>query len=501
MKSIIKQRWYNYLIGLVFLLALFYELSNKLVYGARWASGMMLGGVDNFLEGGGLYTQPESAMHIGSIYSPAASFLALIARLLFGYNAETALIFLGGVIAVLLFWGYAFIESENKQKRYWFFITCGALFFLQFPLARLYLFEIHPDIPALMCFIWGIILIDRFLRSKKIITIILAIFLFLFSGLFKANALFLFVGLGFYTLLTKDFSKKEKLIVLSSEIIGGIGVIAIMITIDGCMYNCVYVMSKHPLISLHDYLLYSFLAFKNNMLFLALLLFFIVLIIRKKISFKSKTEKIWACCSVLWFLFGMYGTAKEGSNSGNVEASIICFMPFTLRVVEHYFAGFIFYIKHKFCNKGHNLLNYMLIVAGCVVCIGSVCFYTIKIGSNLEKFRDRINQQQSFANWINTNYKGCCVAYHARVYELLNNTEVYKSTDLHIASHYSLGGIINDEELKEVSKRESWDIVVTIKQVGANKWPITFENFTKLQDDSYPNVIVDASNVEVYVKK
>lgn len=138
----------------------FYFLSTKLTIGGRWCSGQALGGVDSFLySNGDLYPSLEKGINAGTSYFPGIVFVSYLYSLIFGYGAETAFIVTAGVIGLLFFLCCAIISSDNKNKRLILFIIATAIFAKEFPAAKAYLLEMHPDIPSLTCFFGGLIFI------------------------------------------------------------------------------------------------------------------------------------------------------------------------------------------------------------------------------------------------------------------------------------------------------------------------------------------------------
>ena len=499
MKKYIINNWIYFFVGITALALLSYFISLKLIDGGRWGIGMILGGVDNWMNGGTFYGSLKDGISVGSIYSPGGIFLALLFRPIFGFNAETAIIICGGLFAILTFYGFAKIETDDHRKTFWYFIICLSFFFIGFPSVRRYLFEIHPDVPAIMFFVWGILSICKFLKSQKNLFFLFSVILFFFSGVFKANALFLFLGLGLYTVFSKKLLLKQKLLILISEAISGASVLIAMFSIDGCLFNSVEVMSKHPLDTLYAYVYYIYITLKYNPLYIALLLVYFALLIKRRVKFNSIKEEMWMSSATLWFLFGMYGTAKEGSNEGNIEASIIAFMPFAIVALV--------YIIKVCAIKYRNVTEYKGFVYGMktilfISCILITSYSIILVGQNISKFQNRISQQKNFAHWLNSRYPNAKVTYFCGLYELLNNTVVNKKTDLHLVTHYVLGNYINDEKLSLLSQNDRWDVIITIPEIGEKQFPKTFTYFRKLNDSDYPTDYVGAwKRVDVYVRK
>ena len=187
-----------------------YFLTSKLVGGASWSSGLPLGGVDNYLyNGGSLYTILEDGMTPGSSYFPGIVLLSLLYRIMFGYGADTAIIVTGAIIGVILLVCFSYIASQNKKEQFWLFVCGAVLMIIEFPNAKTYLLEMHPDIPALLFFTLGVIALGRYIAKKGKACLYIAVtVLFYLSGLFKQNAVFLYIGLGCYVFFSKNLNKK-----------------------------------------------------------------------------------------------------------------------------------------------------------------------------------------------------------------------------------------------------------------------------------------------------
>ena len=491
--------WLKAFVGIASLFIFGIFVSNKLIIGARWGGGLFLGGVDNWLSGGSLYTQPDLGMTAGPVYSPGGLLVSLLARLLFGMNAETVIILIGGLFAIFTFWGYAKLVADKRSKVYWYILICLALFVLQFPEARFYLFEIHPDIPAIMCFVWGVLMLGCFINRKVKGYLIPATLFFLCSGLFKQNALFLFAGLGLFVLFTKKMTGKEKLLVWLSEGLAGIGVICIMLSIDGCIYNCVDVMASHHLIGLYEYCTYVAFTLFHNFFFLVLLIYFIILLLQKKIIFKSIAEEMWFCSAVVWFLFCCYGGAKEGSNSGNFEVALIAFMPFVLKSIEFLYILIKDYLEKKqlYLNNGPVLKNTIITM----ICSIAILVSSLFIAKNISQFQLRLDDQNRFSQWLSINFEDKNVAYNAKIYEILKSAKINKTTDLYISAQYLMGSLISDEEMNSISQKEDWDIIITTAGSDAKEWPETFSRFVKMDSNRYPELSIYGDNIEVFIKK
>ncbi len=494
------------LIGITLLLAYIVMLSNKMITGGRWSTGMLLGGVDCWLSGGTFYTVASEGLTIGSLYSPAGVFVALLARMMFGYGAETAIILFAGLIGLFAFGGFSALLYKDRGKRYLYWCVGLSLFLIGFPSARPYLFELHPDIPALMCFAWGVWMIHRYLQTYSRWQWGVATVLFLCSGLFKANALFLYGGLFLFTVFTKELCKKDKLYIILSEAVAGVGVLVTMLLMDGCWYNCVTMMGMHEF-NYGGFFVQCWVVVKKNVPYLFFLFVFVILFLRKKIAFRSIPEKIWAYSSVLYFLFGMFGSLKEGSNSGNVEASLIALMPFVLRSVEY----LVEYIRSKVALSGlyskiigNKRFVTTCVTVGCcllvVVCVGKSLQYIKATVQNVQEWKHVQEEKSEFVRWLNAHYEGKNVAIHATFYELFNGSRVNKKTDLHIAGHYHRGNMMTDEMIREICANEHWDLIVSVRGVDEKKWPHTLALFRELKTDEYP-VLSTHGNLGVYERK
>lgn len=507
LKAIRKLIYSLVVITLIFIYI--YCVAGKLAGGARWSSGLPLGGVDNFLyENGSLYTTADKGFTPGSSYFPGTVLLSLFFRILFGYGAETGIISFGALTAFFAFWGFARIASDNKKKRFWLAVLAAVFFVVEFPYARMYLLELHPDIPALTFFLWGIIALDHYLKKGNILFLVLVTLLFWISGLFKQNAAALYIGLGFYVLFSKSISLKNKVSIILTETLAGIATLAVVFSIDGCWYNCVTVNSLHPLLSLKEYLIFGYSTCRSNLLFIFSAFVFLILLITKNIHFERQIEKLWFSASIGWILFCMYGAAKDGANDGNMEAAIIAFMPFVLLIIQK---AFIFAKNHIDVNGLLCSINEMKHKDNLKALVCSILIFVffrdlgllaVKTKHEIIQFKNRIAVQKEFSNWLTENYKGKNIAYNAINYELLNDAEIKKTTDFYTFYVWKMGNLVSDEDLKAISEKESWDLIIAWPGLDDARFPITFGNFRRLPQSEYPDVTQFYGNpVEVFVRK
>lgn len=475
------------------------NILDKLTIGARWSSGLLLGGVDNWLSGGSMYTVQEEGMTPGSSYNPGSLFLALLSRLIFGSGAETSIIISGAVVAILLLQGFSSLISDNKNKSI-YFIIAGCFFLSEFKWARFYLLEFHPDIPAIVCFLWGVLFINRYLKRRNKLLLPCIAVLFYLSGLFKQNAAFFFIGLGLFVLFTKYLKANDKITILTIETISGLSVIVTMLMIDGCFYNCVIVNSQHPLMPPNEFLSYIISTLKTDMFFSLFVLLFFTLLLRK-VYYLDFIEKVWLITSIPWFAFCMLGSAKEGANWGNIDAAIIVFLPFAVKSVLFTYVYINDVLKSKFSLR----LNKRVYIASSIIvmllCIIIISHSIISISNNYDIYRNRIEQEKAFSKWLSINFKGKNVAYNTESYEILNKADVIKKTDLYTTYVYCMGNILNDEKLHSISDKEEWDVIITTSDYGASKWPQTFSKFILLEKDKYPSIESFGETVDVYVRR
>jgi hypothetical protein len=64
-----------------------------------------------------------------------------------------------------------------------------------------------------------------------------------------------------------------------------------------------------------------------------------------------------------------------------------------------------------------------------------------------------------------------------------------------------MGGLIDDDDLFELSVSEGWNLIITRPDLNDKAWPITFDKFVKLDENSYPNLSeYYGTNIEVWVR-
>ena len=493
-----KRKLIYYLIGITILSYFIYTISDKLVIGGRWSTGMLLGGVDNWLNGGHFYTIRDIGIPIGPIYGPGGVFVALFARILFGFNAETAMIVIGGLIDILTFWGFAFLLSQNNKKRLFYFFLCFFFFLLDFSYLKKYSYELHPDMPALMCFVWGILFMVKFLESKRIYNYLLATCLFCLAGLFKANSLFLFIGLGLFSLFSNSLDGKSKFVVILSEVIAGILVLVIMFSIDGCWYNSVEVMGTHHFLSIKQYLIYLKDSIILNKLYLLFLVFSVWHFVRTKPNYNLALS-MWLLPAVLWLLFGLVGTAKDGANVGNVEAAIIALMPFVVLSFERLINMTRLFVIKILSLKSYGLLKETVTSLCVCACLFLLTFSFYSISRNYSNFRQRIKDQITFSKWLNDNYKDCNIAYSSSEYDMICHSEVNLKTDLFIALHYAYGDNISDKDILKMSQDEKWDAIITRPSILKKRYPILLDYFERSKEN-IPRSSAGGEMADVFIR-
>ena len=491
-KHFFERKRLTYIIFLVCSLVSAFWICSKLAEGARWSSGLPLGGCDNFLfENGSLYTVAENGFTPGSSYFPGIVLLSLFFRYVIGYGAETAIIIFGALVGLFFLGGTSLIASDNRTSRKCLFGVSFLFLILGFPYARYYLLEMHPDIPSLMCFLVGVIFVDAFIKRKKKITLIPIIICFWFSALFKQNALVLYIGLGLYILLTKSIPKRDKFFILTSEIISGFLTLAVVFSIDGCFFNCVTVNSLHSMLSLKEYLIFTLSTLKDNTLFIICTVLFFVFAITKKIKIERNVEKLWLYPAVSWVVFCMYGSAKEGANQGNMEAAIIALLPFVLILIEKFYSYFLSLFNfNKLTNDLNDniLLKKILSSFILVFLVFFICFIGINSGKKISTYFQRLEKQKEFSIWLTQNFKEKNVAYNTITYEILNYADIKKKTDLYTVLVWNMAGLLSDKQLKEISEKEAWDVIITGKGLDDAMFPLTFENFHKIDQSQYPDM-------------
>lgn len=482
---------------------LLYFVSFKLVGGARWSSGFPLATVDNWLYGNGhLYTVIEDGLTPGSSYFPGLIYLGMILRQMLGYGAETGFIVFGAIVAVFTMVGFSFIVSDKSKDRFWYSVLAFVFFIIGFPSAKSYLLEVHPDIPALMFFMWGVIGINQYLKKRQFVWVLVSTLLFFVSGLFKQNAAFLFIGFGLYVLFSRYLTVSQKITICLSEFVAGLSVIVNVLCIEGCWYNCVTVNSLHSLLSIKEYLVFGYGTVKSNILFIVVVLYFIIYRLRTGF-FKPEGFLLdsWLSASLCWFLFCMYGSAKEGANQGNMEAAIIALMPLALigaKLGYYNFKEKVLIGKFFYTDSGKNVKMHFCVF----LCLTSIIIFTPRIIRNSKSYRERITQEERFSQWLTQNYGGKHVTYNVYSYETLNGASVIKKSDLHTAYVWQMGELMPDDKLITISETECWDVIITLPGYDENVWPKTFSKYRKLNKNDYPDMSpVYGDNFEVYIIK
>ncbi len=250
--------------------------------------------------------------------------------MLFGYAAETAMIVCGAIVVILISMAFSNIATVSKEMRFWLFVLANIVFIGEFPSAKIYVLEMYPDLLALCFFAWGVVTCDKWVKGRKKYQIVITMLLWYIAALFKQTAVALYLGLGLTVLFSKKIDIKEKLIILSTEFVSGILLIGTIIINPGCWESTITVNAGHDLLPIQDYYRFGVSTCRNNWMFITLLLIYVVLLFTKKRKLEGLTQEFWLGSSLSWFVFCMYGAAKDGANEGNMEAAMMTFMPFVL---------------------------------------------------------------------------------------------------------------------------------------------------------------------------
>lgn len=484
------------------LVVLTYFVSDKLIFGARWSSGLHLGGIDNYLSGGTMYPTSTASITAGSSYFPGVMLLAYIFRSLFGFGADTAFIIFGAVSWLLMAYSFATLSTNVKNTRFLFFVIAVWFFISQFPAARHYLLEVHPDIPSLICFLWGVLMLPEKNTEKKVLRYFVVVALFYFSGLFKQNSAFLYFGLGLYVLFSKTLTKTEKLYIIICEVIAGSLLIITILYIDGCWLNCVTINSKHHYMNWRWVMFYIQNVIKYDCVFLLLAVYSLYLIVKKKITLSQK-EKMWLSSSLAWTAFCLFGSIKKGADDGNMEAGFVSLMPFVLCAISYIFTLFKCGVVRMSPDKKSSVrcsnITFCIIA---LILIGTIGECAIKISGNYELYHKRLIAQQNFSEWLSTNYKGKNIAYNTCVYEFINNADVIKKSDINTIEVWQWADLVSDDIVKQISEAEDWDLIMTLRGIDGHYWPRTFDSFELVDETLYPSINnFVPSKVDLYVRK
>lgn len=493
------------LLGLIVALIFVCCVMEKISVGGRWGTGIPLAMADRWLqEKGSLYPSVETGITAGSSYFPGVVFVALICRWFFGNNAEIAMIIFAGLILVLLIYSFVMVSFDEKKYQFIGSLIIIQGFYKEFKIARDYILEMHPDLFSLCFFILGIIVLNLYLERNKHKNIYLAMstILFFLSGIFKQNAVFLYVGLGVFVLFTKELTLITKLKLLMSEFVAGVGVLAVVFSNQNCWLSTITVNSLHNLMTVEEFMSFWEKTYENNKVFVICTCIFLILIITNNFKLQNRLQKMWFSSAVAWALFGMYGAAKEGANEGNMEASIIVFMPFVVYM-------FLYYIKvmkdvfdkEKCMAKVSGIKNICALkwgigVLALVIYISLVssCVEQIKIYKTV--YETRKYEQQKVAAWMNENYQGEKIAMTSHYYEVFNDADVDISTDFSTAYVFYMAELITDENLQEIREKEDWEVIITISAYGHQTWPKTFEGYRLLSPEESPTTLP----ICIYVK-
>lgn len=470
-----------------------------LTFGGRWDTGMPLGMVDNFLNGGTFYTDLENVTAT-SPYFPGNVFVAFISRILFHYNAETAMIIFGGLVSVFLIWGLTKIASDDDKLRFYSGILCVLFFVFEFGFLKYYLLEIHPDLTCVCFFLFGVILAGKFINKKfNLINYISIICLFFISALFKQSSIFLFMGLFFYLLFTKSIELKSKLWLISAEIISGLLLLSVIFSMKNCWLGTVAINATFPFMTISEFLSEWKSAFYDANVFLILLSLFIILFILKKVKLNTELQRLWFYPAIVWMLLNiLYPALREGANMGDIEAAVFPMAPYVILT--------IFYIikitsKSKIINElknfiiirmqNKNIRNVVIPIMSIALVIGLIygISYGVRsidrINRNYKLYIQRLNDEKFIANWLEENYAHKKVAYISYKYELLNNTSLIKSTDLLTYGNFSHGTYLTVADIENMQKNENWDLIITLEEDNLkDKWPNVFKHYKLVNTDN-----------------
>ena len=111
--------------------------------------------------------------------------------------------------------------------------------------------------------------------------------------------------------------------------------------------------------------------------------------------------------------------------------------------------------------KSFKVVKSTLIILCIVGAFGGYALLCRSIKKQYISYNKRIESQNNFSCWLNEKYAGRNVAYNTISYELLNKANINKKSDLYTAAVWEMGDLLSDEELRNISIEENWDIVIT----------------------------------------
>lgn len=485
----INKRKLEYILVTLYVFFILYVIFQKLPEGGRWGTGFPLAMADRFLNNGlTLYSSPDEGILSTSSYFPGDVFVAIICRVIFGQYAETSMIVIGALMGAAILYMFSKIATNKKYSSWGLGLVGVVIVYYEFPMARFYLMELHPDIPALLFGTLGVFFISKYIDENKIRWVVLASVMLLGAGLFKQTAVFIYIGIGVYVFFTEHIERHKKGIILLAEFISGIGTIGIVISNKWCWLNCVTMNAKHPLMSADDFKEYFLLCLKHDWIYLCLCCCFFVLLICKKIHIETMFARLYLSVAVSWLFFNVLTSLKYGANDGNIEAAIISLMPYVEMTCGYFGEGIKkLFEKHALRKPDGLLLKNVLFVEYMIV-ICCVCLITYKFGyvscRNISNYIKRLNAQNQMESWLNSNYKGEKVAGFGSYYSYYDDADIIPSTDFHVAGLYNEAHMVSDRDMYEIYKREKWALIMTqpwMDTMNSNAYPSTFSHYELLE--------------------
>lgn len=471
-------------------------IADKLAGGGRWGVSMFVVMAKRFLDGEGLfYSDAQTGFLTSPFYFPGGTFIAILVQLVFNHGVEGIMILIASAIGVMTLFLFVCIAGDNRKHYLIPALVIFPLFFKGFDYLRSYVAEMHPDMPVLFFGAIAAIVVARIAEDEadKWYRYVLLIFLLLCSGVFKQNAVMIFLGFGITILFTKNLNKQKKLKLLASVFIAGILVLLVIFGIDGCFEATVQVMSRHDAVPAATFKGYIKNSFTYNKIFVGILAAFFILLITRNIKL-SFVQKLWLVSGLIWFAFNIYGTKKDGSNEGNVDVALIVLAPFVGMAVQevYYKIKEHVHFDERFASEWEKAP--LLICCICIVFVATMIPWAKSTYAALRddkaKYNSRKQDEHTVTAWLNENCPDGSIAIYSHYYFWLKDADVNINTDFYTMDAYVMARMTSLEDIEELYNKYKWDIIIFNDEhlkTPPSEWD--FANYELLEGESISDII------------
>lgn len=314
----------------------YYLLSGWLV-GGRWDLNEHIAFAYRLSEGNGIYANGKTDLYFPtSPYFPGVGYLSYLFQLLGLTDPmlnNTVMIFcsvLIGFLSVYCLYKITLKLYPDTHKDM-LAVFISLIYLTHFKDYMFYMKEFKPDTILLVIAFTIFLVFESGKLSNALKALIIGGLLFI-CVFFKQSFFLIYIGFTALILFKNTYTLKIKLGLLFAT--GAIGLLALffVFSIPNLYYFAVESMGEHQFLDLGTIFYYISKGLIYDSIFILLLIFF--LFKNYKRLFKLNFENAYLCFAILWFVFSIISTIKDGGNTGNFEVGLIVLVPFAVRCMH-----------------------------------------------------------------------------------------------------------------------------------------------------------------------